>query len=191
MREDYAAQFVVGTATAVAAAIFNFAFTGRANWLLVVAAFVVPVVALRLYQRSGFSPLKRWRVKDNELVARAGQASGNGAWELDARERHNWVVHGPHKPVGRGRYRATFRLKINNVSGDEAVADLDVAARHGAKILVLRTLTVQDFLRADTYQDFPLDFYLLHDDNEIEFRLSTRGAARRLVLEHVMFARRL
>jgi hypothetical protein len=55
----------------------------------------------------------------------------------------------------------------------------------------LRTLTIQDFHRADTYQDFPLDFYLLHDDNEIEFRISTQGAQRRLVLDHVALSRRL
>jgi hypothetical protein len=71
------------------------------------------------------------------------------------------------------------------------VADIDVASRHGAKILALRTLTIRDFNRADTYQDFPLDFFLLQDDNEIEFRISTGGAARRLVLDHVVLARRL
>jgi hypothetical protein len=191
MREDYAAQFLVGTATAVASAIFNFAVAGQADWLWVAVAFLVPFLVLQLYQRSGFSPFKRWRVKDNELVARIGQATGREAWELDASDHRNWVIQGPHKPLGRGKYRAVFRLKINNLAGDEPVVDLDVASRRGAKVLALRTLTVQDFHRADTYQDFPLDFYLLHDDNEIEFRLSTMGANRRLVLDHVALARRL
>jgi hypothetical protein len=191
MREDYAAQFFVGAATAVASAIFNYAVLGQANWLWVFIAFVVPFAVLQFYQRSGFSPFKKWRVQDNELIARSGQATGHGAWELDTSERRAWAIYGPHKPLGRGKYRATFRLKINNTSGDDPVVDLDVASRHGAKIMALRTLTVQDFQRADVYQDFPLDFYLRYDDNEIEFRISTKGALRRVVLEYVALSRRV
>ncbi|MBM2849091.1 MAG: hypothetical protein A2W37_03685 [Chloroflexi bacterium RBG_16_63_12] len=191
MHEDYAAQFLVGASSAAASAVFNLAMTGQVNWLWVLLAFTAPFLVLRFYQRSGFLPFKKWCVRDNELIARTGQATGYGAWELDTSERSHWAIHGPHKPLARGKYRATFRLKINSTIGDEAVADLDVAARHGAKILALRTLTIQDFRRADTYQDFPLDFYLLHDDNEIEFRISTQGAQRRLVLDHVALSRRL
>ena len=191
MRDDYAAQFLVGASTAAASAVLNLAMTGRVYWLWVTVAFAVPFVVLQAYQRAGLSPIREWRVRDNQLISRAGQPTGDGAWELDAGERSPWAIHGPHKPLARGKYRATFRLKINNTTGDETVADLDVASRHGKKILALRALTVQDFRRADTYQDFPLDFYLLHDDNEIEFRISTKGAPRRLALEHVALSRRL
>lgn len=57
--------------------------------------------------------------------------------------------------------------------------------------VALRTLTAQDFARADACQDFPLDFYLLRDDNAIEFRISTKGLSRRLVLDRVTLSRRL
>lgn len=191
MREDYAAQFIVGAATAIAAAVFDLAASGQVDAGWVLAAFAVPYAVLHLYQRAGFSPSRTWRVRDNELIARGGHPTGHGAWELDAAERRDWVVHGPRRPLGRGRYRAVFRLKVNYTAGDAPVVDLDVAARHGQKLLAARTLTAQDFQRADAYQAFALDFYLLHDENEVEFRLSTRGAARRLALECVTLARRL
>ena len=191
MRDDYTAQFLVGSSTALVSAIFNLALTGQINWFWVVLAFGVPFVVLRAYQQAGMSLARVWRVRDNELLSRAGQPLGSGAWEFNAAERIDWAVYGPRKPLGHGRYRARFRLKINSTAGDEPVMDLDVASRHGKKIVALRTLTVQDFRRADTYQDFPLDFYLLHDDNEVEFRVSTRGAARRVVLDRVTLSRRL
>jgi hypothetical protein len=191
MRDDYAAQFLVGASTAAVSAIFNLALTGNVNWFWVLVAFGVPFVVLRAYQQVGLSLPRVWRVRDNELLSRAGQPLGSGAWELNAGERTDWAIYGPRKPLGHGRYRATFRLKINSIAGDEPAVDLDVASRHGKKVVALRTVTVQDFRRADTYQDFALDFYLLQDDNEIEFRVSTRGAPRRVVLERVMLARRL
>lgn len=191
MRDDYAAQFLVGTSTAAVSAVFNLALTGQVNWFWVGVAFGVPFMVLRAYQQAGLSLARVWRVRDNELLSRAGQPQGNGAWELNTSERTAWAIYGPRKPLGHGRYRARFRLKINNTTGDEPVVDLDVASRHGKKIVALRTVTVQDFQRADSYQDFPLDFYLWQDDNEIEFRVSTRGAPRRVVLDRVTLSRRL
>ncbi len=191
MRDDYTGQFIVGTLTAAASAVFHFALTGQVDWRWVLVAFLAPYLALHFYERASLSAFREWRVRDNELISRSGQPAGTGAWELDTGEPRSWVVFGPRKPLTRGRYRATFRLKLNQLAGDAPIVDLDVASRHGAKLLALRTLTAQDFRRADRLQDFPLDFYLLHDDNEIEFRISTRGAPRRLVLDRVALARRV
>jgi hypothetical protein len=191
MKDDYAAQFLVGASTAATTLVFNLAAHGQIDWPWVLAAFGVPFLVLRAYQRAGFPDARVWRVRDNELLAAAGQPTGDGAWELETSERRNWMVYGPRKPLGRGRYRAAFRLKLNSLAGDEPVADIDVASRHGKKLIALRTLTAQDFARADAYQDFPLDFYLLHDDNEVEFRISTKGLPRRLVLDRVTLSRRL
>jgi hypothetical protein len=191
MRDDYTAQFLVGTATAIVAAVFNLALTGQINggWILV--AFAVPFGVLQLYQRVGLSPTRVWRVRDNELMAMTGQPAGDGAWELDTAEARQWAIYGPRKPLAHGRYRVTFHLKISSLAGDRPIVDIDVAARHGQKIIALRTLTAQDFDKADTFQRFPLDFYLLQDENEIEFRVSTKGIARRVVLDCVKVVRRL
>jgi hypothetical protein len=161
----------------------------EAGWVLL--AFGVPFAVLQFYQRAGFTRVGAWRVRDNELQAQAGAATGQGAWMLEAGERRDWAVRGPRRPLGHGRYRAAFRLKVDSLAGDEVVAELDVAARHGRKVLALRALTVQDFRQADAYQDFPLDFYLLHDDNDVEFRLSVRGGPRRLTFDRVTLTRRV
>jgi hypothetical protein len=191
MRDDYAAQFLVGVSTALVAAVFNLTLTGQLNGLWIVVAFLVPFTVLQLYQTAGLRPGREWRVRDNELIAVMGQATGDGAWELDAAEARPWAVFGPRRPLAHGKYRATFYLKINSLVGDAPVIDIDVAARHGQKIIALRTLTAQDFGKADLFQRFPLDFHLLQDENEIEFRLSTKGAPRRIVLAGVKVARRL
>lgn len=191
MRDDYAAHFLVGICTAMFSALFNYAVTGQVSGLWVLLAFLLPFVVLHLYQRFNISFRREWRVRANELTGRAGQPVGDGAWELDASERRDWAICGPYTPLGRGRYQARFRLKINNLAGDAAVVDIDVATRHGKKLLALRTLTARDFERADHYQEFPLDFFLWQDDNEMELRVSPRGARCRVVLERVTLARRL
>ncbi|MGQ0602436.1 MAG: hypothetical protein ACT4QE_12170 [Anaerolineales bacterium] len=191
MRDDYLAQFIVGVSTALVAAVFNLAITGQINGWWVLVAFAAPIGVLQLYQRVGLSPTREWRVRDNELSTAIGQSVGDGAWELDATEVRPWAVYGPWKPLAHGKYRATFQLKISSVAGDQPVVDIDVAARHGKKIIALRTLTARDFGKADSFQRFPLDFYLLQDENEIEFRVSTKGIARRVVLDSVKVVRRL
>lgn len=191
MADDYSAQFLVAGSTSVATAVFNLAVIGRINWLWVILAFLIPFLVLQLYQHSGFSPLKKWRVKDHELHAQMGQPTGNGAWELDTNQQIDWAVYGPYRPLGRGKYRATFRMKVNNTATDDTVAEIDVASRRGGKRLATRTLTIQDFQYADRYQNFPLDFFLIHDDNDIEFRVCTKGGNRRLILDYVALSRRL
>ncbi len=193
MKNDYVAQFLVSAFGAVAVAAFNLAVAGQINGLWVLLAFVIPFFILRAYQNSGFCVNGEWRVMSDKMQLRAvtGQPSGGGAWELETGEPKRWAIFGPYQPLARGKYCATFRLKINHLAGDDPVAEIDVAARHGQKRLAVRSLTVKDFRRADEYQDFPLEFHLLQDENEVEFRVSTSGAKRRLTLEHVRLARRL
>jgi hypothetical protein len=192
MKNDYVAQFLVSAFSAVAIAVFNLALAGQINWLWVLMAFVIPFLILRAYQSSGFRVNREWRVTNDrtQLRAATGQPSGGGAWELETDEPKSWAIFGPYQPLARGKYCATFRLKINHLAGDEAVADIDVAARHGKKRLAVRSLTVKDFRHADDYQDFPLEFHLLQDENEVEFRVSTSGARRRLTLDRVILTRR-
>lgn len=192
MKNDYVAQFLVSTFSAVAIAVFNLAVAGQVNWLWVALAFLGSFFILRGYQLAGFRIHHEWQVTNDktQLRAVAGQPSGGGAWELDTDEPARWVIFGPYQPLARGKYCATFRLKVNNLAGDDALAEIDVAARHGKKRLALRGLTVKDFRQADDYQDFPLEFHLLQDENEVEFRVSTSGAKRRLTLERVILARK-
>lgn len=193
MKNDYTAQFLVGTFTAIVTAVFNLVVVGQVNWLWLIIAFTVPFLVLQLYQTTGFSPFKEWRVTNDVTGLRAsmGKADGKGAWEFDEGTEKTNAIYGPYKPLGRGRYRATFFIKVNKYSGDDAVADIDVAVRHGRKLVALRRLTANDFQRIDEYQGFPLDFYLLQDENESEFRMTTKGANCRLTLDHVTLSRRL
>lgn len=197
MHTDYAAQFFVGAATALAAAVFNLALTGRVDGGWMIVAFGVPFAALLIYQRAGFAGVRVWRVRENELTALGGQPVGQGAWAVALDASAEGLIRGPRRPLGRGRYRAGFQLKLDRLAGDEPVAELAVTARHGRKVLAQRTLTGQDFSRADAYQAVGLDFQLLHDENDVEFRLTIRAAPAgpagppRLTLAYVALARRL
>jgi hypothetical protein len=131
--------------------------------------------------------VRRWRVKEGELRASLGTPVGGEAWELATPAYQEFAVYGPYQPLPRGRYRATFRVKLSDTSGveDAITAWVDVASGRGKKRLAFRDLAIRDFARADAYQGFPVDFYLLQDESDLEFRTSKMGDQRRLTLQDV------
>jgi hypothetical protein len=101
-------------------------------------------------------------------------------------------MYGPYIPLPRGKYRATFRLKVNDTQGGDApLVRLEVTSGRGTKWLAVRTISMRDFDRADRYQNFPLDFYLIDGENDVEFRLILVGGNRRVVFEYVRLSRKL
>jgi hypothetical protein len=130
MKDDYGVQFLVSTSTAVLIAVFNLAIVGQINWVWVIVAFAIPFSILQLYQRPGLSTPRTYRVMHDatQLRAKDGNRSGKGAWEFDASTKLDHVIYGPYIPLSRARYRASFRLKVNDRPGDHSVAEIDVCA---------------------------------------------------------------
>ncbi|MBC7223838.1 MAG: hypothetical protein H5T59_06145 [Anaerolineae bacterium] len=82
-------------------------------------------------------------------------------------------------------YRALFRLRTDAVTHGGILAILDVVDQAGARLLGIRRVRGTDFLAADTYQEFPVDFvYPEGDANGAEFRVWF-GAVGSLCLDRV------
>jgi hypothetical protein len=196
-KTDFSAEFLVGAATALATAIINLVVPGQISWLWLVPAFAVPFVVLFVYQGTGlgFRLYKEWKIRPGELAARGGVQKGD-VWEFEHEAPDRRLeFYGPSIALPRGKYRVIFRLKIDaRDERDEPIWELDVASNSGAKWLALRTLSIRDFKRSDTWQDFPLDFTLINDENKVEFR-GRMGHAdrsrRRITFDKVMVHRRL
>ena len=155
---------------------------------------------------SGF-PFKKFRVTNKQdgksLLFRKdkpdvleGKNVGE-AWQFRASGDNYHAIYGPYlqRPLRNGKYRAIFRIKADNVEGDNVyITYIDIAssykAKRGGKILAARTLTANDFKKSDEYQGFYLDFDVLSDESELEFRIApTSGYV--LTLDYIQLTRSL
>jgi hypothetical protein len=198
-KTDFSAEFLVGASTALVTAIINLVVPGQISWLWLIPAFAVPFVVLFLYQGTvrglGFRPYKEWRIRTGELIADGGVQKGY-VWEFeDLTPEGGLGFHGPHIALPRGKYRVLFRLKIDSRDErDEPVCELDVSSDSGQKWFALRTISIRDFRRSDTWQDFALDFLMANDESHVEFRGRMQGVerlGRRITFHKLVVHRRL
>lgn len=112
---------------------------------------------------------------ESDFGHQAGYAEGDG-WVVTTRNPANtFASYGPYTSGHSGNRTATFRLRIDNNSSDNAsLLQLDVSS--GGRILAQRTLTRRQFTRAGQYQDFDLGFNA-RPDQALEFRTYLLRAA--------------
>ena len=119
------------------------------------------------------------------------------AWQFRASGTGYHAIHGPYirEPLRTGKYRATFKLKVDDIGTDDVyITYIDVVSiykeQKGAKVLAARTLTSNDFGKSDEYREFNLDFDIFTDEREVEFRVApTNGFLT--TLDFVQLSRRL
>jgi hypothetical protein len=70
-----------------------------------------------------------------------------------------FMVFGPHAPLEPGRYRATYRLKVEQIKNKE-LATIDVCTDQGNQILVQKKIDATQFEKPLQYQKFVLEFQL-------------------------------
>ncbi len=197
MDNDYRAQFLVSFFTVLTAAVVNLAVAGQINWLWLILAFIVPFLVLSVYQgviSLNFRPFKSWSIREGELNSYSATKRGN-TWEFDRTSNEDAGFNGPYIPVLRGKYRVIFRLMIDDRGEqDQPVCELAVTSNDGRKWFAKHTVSIRDFVRAEKWQDFPLDFTLLRDENRVEFRFRMRESAlaqRRISFRSVTLRRRI
>lgn len=200
-------QIGIGSTVALVTAIINQALAGKIDYWWVIGVFFITVVLYTVFQNYSGFPFKKFRVTNKQdgkgLLFRSdepgileGKPIGE-AWQFKASGDNYHTIYGPYlqHPIRNGKYRAIFRIKADNVEGDNIyITYIDVAssykATRGGKILAARTLTANDFKKSDDYQDFYLDFDVLSDENELEFRIApTSGYV--LTLDYIQLARRI
>ncbi|VAX16306.1 hypothetical protein MNBD_NITROSPINAE03-671 [hydrothermal vent metagenome] len=83
---------------------------------------------------------------------------------------------GPYRTFPSGSYRATFRIKSQDIDSGSPVAKIDVASDEGRIVIAEKVINASDFKTPDYYQDFSLEFTLTPDKPWIlEFRTYLMG----------------
>jgi hypothetical protein len=197
MDSDLRPQMLVGASAAILAALVDLAVADKVSWYWVLLAFVVPFAILTIYQGvlgGGLRPFKRWGIRPGELTSYYAR-EGADYWEFDRTAQEGHGFYGPYIPLPRGKYRVTYRLKIDSRDNqDQPVCDLDVTSNDGQKWFAYRTLSIRDFTQSDRWQSFHIPFDLSHDENRVEFRFRIKNvlvAQRRLSFQSVALRRRI
>ncbi len=87
----------------------------------------------------------------------------------------NYLFYGPYRRFPAGKYRVSYRLKIDASSASEnddildGIAQMDIASDMNRNILAARLVDWEDF-KSKGYIWIPLDF-ILNQDNDLSFRL--------------------
>lgn len=124
------------------------------------------------------------------------------AWKFETnQENDGYAIYGPwlEQPLRKGKYKATFRMKIHNVSVvNHPIVDIDVACAtrwDGDTRLACRTLTTSNFAKADEYDEFSLYFKVDNEARKVEFRVWTHKAGSEgrdiVILDYVQLSRQL
>jgi hypothetical protein len=111
-------------------------------------------------------------------------ASGGMARQVEA-GRPSVVVFRPCLTLDRGRYRATFAVKLGGAAPPaKKVGRLVLSAPASGLELACRELVAEDFAGGDGYRGLALDFGIGDESNELVLRLDTYGVAR-LAVDYV------
>lgn len=185
----------------------NQAFAGSVDYWWIVGAFFLAVALYTGYQNYGGHPFTKFRVTNKQdgkgLLFRfdrsdvlEGKPIGN-AWQFKASGTGYHAIYGPYiqHPIRKGKYRAIYRMKADNIEGDNTyIAYIDIASsykgKRGGKTLAARSLTANDFHQSDQYRNFHLDFDVISDENELEFRIAPTSGYT-LTLDSIQLTRKL
>lgn len=88
---------------------------------------------------------------------------------------NKYVVFGPFINISEGRYKVSFRLKIDKTESRKDFAVLEVAADYGQKVLVKKNLNPSTFHQFENYENIELEFIIKKPLSNIELRIYNLG----------------
>ena len=107
----------------------------------------------------GYTSAKTWLGTNGALGHITGHAEGTN-WAVYAGiDSPHAMVYGPYdSSFGRGHHTAQFMLMVDNNSGADVVANLDVVTNYGGTVLAQRQIRRSDFTAANQWQIFTVQF---------------------------------
>ncbi len=111
-----------------------------------------------------------------DVSAGAGQARVARPGDLTANGKHA-LTYGPYDALLPGRYRVTYRMKVNGDRGPGRLATLDAFSNSAGGALHAMDVSPADFAVPDTYQDFSFDFDVHAALGDVEYRVLYDGPA--------------
>ena len=107
----------------------------------------------------GYSGTKTWTATSPSLGHATGQQEGSNWAVYVASHSPNAMVFGPYDSTfGQGQHTAQFWLMVDNNSGTDVVATIDVVTNYGSNNLAQRLIRRNEFVAANQWQVFTLEF---------------------------------
>jgi RHS repeat-associated protein len=107
----------------------------------------------------GYQGTKTWGATNASIGHLTGGAQGSDWVATAGVNSPHYMSYGPYdSSFGQGHHTAKFMLQVNNNSGSDVVATLDVVTASGATILAQRQIRRSDFTAANQWQWFALEF---------------------------------
>ncbi len=107
----------------------------------------------------GYQGTKSWGATNGALGHIVGHQEGSDWVGSVSSDSAGYFSFGPYdNSFGQGHHSASFLLQVDNTSGTDVVATLDVVTSYGGTVLVQRQLRRNEFTAANQSQWFPLEF---------------------------------
>jgi RHS repeat-associated protein len=133
----------------------------------------------------GYQGTKTWAATSPSLGHVVGHQEGSDWVANVSTDSANFMVYGPYdNTFGQGHHTARFLLQVDNTSGSDVVATIDVVTGYGSNYLAQRQIRRNEFTAANQWQWFTLEFdnpcfgvlearVLWHDAVNMRFSQST------------------
>jgi RHS repeat-associated protein len=107
----------------------------------------------------GYGGTKTWSATSGSLGHVVGHAEGSDWAVYTGSDSANFMSYGPYDTsFGQGHHTAQFTLMVDNTSGTDVVANLDVVTGYGGNVLAQRQIHRNEFAAANQWQVFTLEF---------------------------------
>jgi len=107
----------------------------------------------------GYNGTKTWSATDGALGHVVGHAEGSDWAVYAGSDSANFMSYGPYdNTFGQGHHTAQFTLMVDNTSGTDVVANIDVVTGFGGNVLAQRQIHRNEFAAANQWQVFTLEF---------------------------------
>lgn len=125
--------------------------------------------------------------KPGEVVAES-KASGGKAVLAKRGGKGGHLVFGQYERLPAGKYRALFRIKADDASGDGLLAELDATTNLGGKVLAKRQVKAGELVPG-RYQEFELVFDSRQNLDGLELRVGFHPGVADLYVDHIRLQR--
>ncbi len=87
-----------------------------------------------------------------------------------------YLMFGPYSKLDKGKYRAVFKIKVENAPADASIGKLDIVYNRGRNILGQKTISDIHATGQSSWDDISIDFTIDSDTvNDIEYRVEYLG----------------
>ena len=108
---------------------------------------------------AGYQGTKSWGATNGSLGHNTGHAEGSDWVTTVSGDAAGHMSFGPYDSTfGQGHHSARFLLQVDNISGSDVVATLDVVTAFGTTVVAQRQIRRNEFTAANQWQWFTLEF---------------------------------